>query len=506
MSEANEELSADAGEAGRGSDGDAEHLAVGAKALALAQVLGQVTRLATNVVLAHLISPTDFGTVAIALVVMAFLDQFRDLGTGSALIQRRTLTTELLNSVFFLNAVMGVLIATVMFFSAGSIASAVSKNPDPDVLRAFAAAALVTSLGQIHHALLRRDLRFRVIAGISIVNNVITAVVAIGLAFAGLDAWALVIGTLAGTFFDNVAVWFYDRWRPSRAPSWSALRSIAKYSTNLFASNVLIFFFNQTDKVLVSRFLGAHTLGIYAMAQRILTYPMYSIAGVVTEVTFPAFARNQDDTATLRSGYVRVNGIVALVSFPIMGIIAAVARPAVDVVLGPAWHDLTPLVWILAPAGALQCVAYTANQLLIAKGETGALLRWLVFSSAVVITGYLIGLNWGLVGLCGGFAVATAIITPLNLRLAFGRLELSAGAFVRPIAPIAAATIVAAAVSLGVQRIVSTLGGADLLLLLTGLTTGLVTFGALILVLRPAALDDAVLAIRARRTGPVTGS
>jgi PST family polysaccharide transporter len=473
-------------------------LVSGAKALALAQIITQLARFGTNVVLAHLLAPRDFGLIAIGLVVILFLDQFRDLGTGVAVIQRKELSRDLINAVFFLNVLLGLALGLILLTGAGPITQIVSQDGNPNVLRAFAAITVLASLGQIHHALLRRDLRFRQLAFVTTADAVVNCTVSIFLAVVGFGVWALVIGTLAGALINTSAVWYLDRWRPSRHVEFGTLRSIAGFSIHLFGSNFVNFFSAQSDKILVARFLGASALGIYGMATRILTYPLTSIAQVVAEVSFPAFARRQDDDAALRRGFLRATSVVALITFPLMAIVAAVARPAVDTVFGNNWRALTPLIWILAPIGAIQSVSVTANQILLAKGKATLLFRWVVFYSTVMLVAYIVGLHWGLVGLCLGSAIAIVMLTPLYLMLAFRTIDLPMTAYLRALMPIACCATAAAAAAWVTNTVVGRV--ADTSVVLTaGVIAGSAMYALTLLLVRPQALSDVGLALQRRR-------
>ena len=484
------------------ADAGIEVLASGAKAMAISQVINQVARFGTNIVLARLLVPREFGLMTIALVVMAFLDQFRDLGTGIAIIQRRHLTQPLLNAVFFLNTVLGIALGATLLAAAGPITNLVAQDGNPNVLRAFAAITVLAALGQIHHALLRRGMRFKELAVVNVANSVVNGIVSVVLAVLGFGVWSLVIGTLAGALIDTGLVWYLDKWRPSRGLALGSLKSILGFSGNLFGSNLISFFFAQSDKVLVSRVLGAAPLGIYGMATRILTYPLTSIAQVVSEISFPAFARRQDNEAALRDGFVRATAVVALVTFPMMAIVAAVARPAVDTIFGPKWVRLTPLIWILAPIGAIQSATGTTYQLLMAKGQTGVLFRWMIFSSGVSVASYVIGLHWGLVGLCAASAIAIGLLTPINLLIVFRYIDLTLWSFCRPLIPIAFCAAAGAGAALAVDTAVGRVAGSAVVIVV-GTITGCVVAGSLTWLLQPQALLDGLTAL-GRRRGPVS--
>lgn len=478
--------------------GRGPNVAQGTQAMAIAQVLTQATRFLTNIVLARLLAPRDFGLVAIALVVGMFLDHLKDVGTGSALIQRSVISHAIINAVFWLNVAIGVVLATTVYATAGPLADGLGNADAAPILRAFAGVTFVTSLGQVHHALLRRDLQFRRVAFITTSTALVTAVVSIGLALFGLQVWALVIGNVAASVGSTILCWICDRWRPTLRIDLTQLRSIYHYSAHLFLVDLLGFFFVQTDKILVSRFLGATALGVYALAQRVLMYPLTAVSGVVGEVVFPVLAKHQDNDAAIRAAFTRASSAVALAAFPLMLGVAVVAQPFVDVVFGPKWSDLVPLVWILAPVGALQTVTFGAGGLLMAKGRTDLLFRWTVVSSLIIITSYFIGLRWGLVGLCVAYAVAITLLTPFNLLIGFRLIGMRLRTYALALLPMLVSSLVMAAAVFIVGQSLAPVAG-EAVRLVVGVVVGIAAYAAMLMVLRPPAVQDVWQVVRARR-------
>ena len=466
---------------------------------AASQFVTQGVKLLTNVVLARLLTPDDFGVVAIALVVTMLLDQLKDMGTGAALIQRPSLDPRLTNAVFYLNMLLGAALALVLFAGADLVANLLNSSASAPVLRAFALVTFVSSLGQIHHSLLRRDLRFAEIAIVTSVSALVTAAVSIGAALMGQTFWALVYGTAAGVVVGTVMVWHYDRWRPSLRVHWRSLGSIWGFSIHLFLSNLLFFFFNQVDKIIISNVVGGAGVGVYSMAQRTVQAPVQSMSSVVGEVTFPAFSRRQDDDAALRSGFIRSSQVIALVTFPVMFGLAAVASSLVPVVFGQRWDGLVPLLWILAPIFAVQSVTATSSQLLLAKGRSDISFRWGLVYSVVLVAFELVAVRWGVTGVAAAYALGVALLTPTGLVLAFRPIGLTLRAFGSAMWGQVVATAGMVAVALAATAAVRLFHGPQLVELGAGVLAGAAGYLGLVFVLRLPALTDAMRVLRDRR-------
>lgn len=453
----------------------------------------QLLRFGTSVMLARLLSPRDFGVVAVALVITAFLDQVKDVGTASAIVQRRTVNDGLLSAVFVLNCLLGLLACAFLVLMAGPLASLLGSPGSAPIIRVFGLATLVTSFGNVHMSLLKRAMRFNTIAVLSVTAAVVSTVVSIAVALAGMTYWALVLGPTAAAVVSTALLWRVDAWRPRSRVNLSELRSIWSFGSNVFLTNILYLAWSQIDKVIISRAAGGTALGTYTMAQRFVTTPTSALSSVIGEVTFPAFSRRQDDDEALWNGFRRASAVIALVTFPVLLGAAAVAAPLVRVVLGPQWEPLIPVLWILAPVGALQSITLTCPQLLLAKGRSDWSLRWGIVYLVVLGGCELLFARWGSVGVAAGFGLGIALLTPFTLKIVLSTIGAKVGDFAKQMAPYAVMALVMAAAAFVTTRCV---GPTAVVQLACGVTVGVAVYGGLALLLRPPALQDATRALR----------
>ena len=463
---------------------------MGTRWLVASQVATQLTRLAVSVVLARLLEPTHFGLLAVAVVVVTFLDIFKVLGTGVAVIQRPVVTDELLNTVFVANVGIGVVATATLVLAAPGLAGLLDDPEATSVLRAISPAVLLSSCGHVQQALLRRAMSFRRLAGIMLASAVVSSAVSVFLAVMGAGVWALVAGTLASSVLTLALAWSSSAWRPGWHFRWGEFRDVVRFGINVSLADLLEFLVFHFDKVLVARYVGARGLGFYSLAQRLLMYPVFTLTSALTEVLFPALARHQDDDAGLSRGFLRACAGIALVTFPMTIGMAVVARPLVLAVLGPKWDEVVPLVWILAPVGGVQSVSLIAITIFLAKGRSDLLLRWGVMSAALVMVGYVVGVRWGLVGISAAYAVVVVALTYPAFAIAFGVIGLRFGALVAVLRTCLVATgamaVVVAAVRVSAER----LGLEPLPVLSVSVLSGVAVYGGIILRARPAALDD----------------
>jgi PST family polysaccharide transporter len=482
------------------STGDTTETVVrGARPMMTAQIVTVATRAIVSLLTAVLLVPKDLGIIAIAATIMMFLDQIRDMGTGVTLIQRAALKNSVICTIFLFNLLVGASLTLVQFATAAPLASWLNEPSARGVLMALAPCALILSTGQVHHALLRRDLRYREIALVSMFGTLANGIVTIAGALAGWGAWALAAGIGVGYLVDTALSWYYDKWRPWAEwhVDWRGTNEVVGFSLNVFFANFVRFLFAETDTIVVQLLLGTSSLGLYSYAQRILSYPQSAVSNIVGELTLPAFAKHQTDDEALARGITRSAGVVAVLTFPMMAGLAAVARPVVNGLLAPAWHDLTPLIWLLAPFGAGVSISVMCGSLLLAKGSGRGYFRWVMISTAPVMIAFVIGLYWGLIAACGFSTGVFFLLAPYYLHLCLREINLGVWRFLASLAPTAAITTVMVGVVLGVDALAGRYLSVLPVLAIGVASGGAVYLGAMYL-FRPPAFEDAVSTILRR--------
>lgn len=417
---------------------------------ATGQFTAQAVRLAANLALAHLLVPEDFGVVAVALILTTLIDQLKDLGTGAAIIQRRSLSDGLISTVFFLNVTLGGLLAVGLYLSAPAFALAFGNPDAAPVIRAFAPVVLITSFGQVHQALLRRHLRFGKVALVTAVSAITNAVASVAGAVAGLGAWALVAGGLVGATVGCATLWMVNDWRPARRLDLPGLREILGFSLGTFASSFLYIVLLQADKAIIGASLGPAALGLYTLGQRTVTSPGNAVSSLLTDVTFPSFSRRQDDHAGLRTAFVKALQMTCLVLMPAMFGLAAVAPLLVHFAFGDDWAGMVPLMYVLGPTVVAQTLLAPTRQIITALGRADLLLGWNVAYLCAVLGGVVVGLRWGLIGAAAGYAAGTVLALPAGLLLVRHLIGVRIRAIVRSVAPTTAVSLAMVAAVLAV--------------------------------------------------------
>ena len=403
----------------------AEHAVVsGIKWTSVSTFGRRILALLANIVLARLLAPADFGLVAMAAVVLGFIDIFKDLGTGSALIRAKQVSDGLASSIFWFNVSFGVL-ATIVAITCAPLVAAFYKEPRvTPILIGMSVSFLLSALAIVHNCMMQRRMAFVTLAKIEIAAALVSYTVGIGAALLGQGVWSLVYQVVTNSALFMIMIWFASTWRPRFMFVWAELRGVMNYSLNLAGYNVFYYFAQNVDNFLIGRFLGTEALGLYDLAYRLMTFPMQAISAVFGKVMLPYYAKAQDDLARFREGFMRAAVAISFVTFPLMLGLLAVREPFVLALFGVKWTPVIGLLALFAPLAALRSVLTTTGSIFLAMGRSGLQLRWGVFSNLVVISGLAIGLQWGIMGVAAGFTIASLLLMYHNFAIPLRLIEM----------------------------------------------------------------------------------
>lgn len=412
-----------------------------ARWLAIAQVMKVGMQLLSVTVLARLLAPQYYGVMAMAMAVISFAWFLRDLGTTAAIIQTANLTEELKTSVHRLSSTMGLILMALVCASAPFLALYYREPQLTWVLILIAITFPVTGYTMIHQALAERAGNFRVLTFIEVGSSAVGLFLAIGSAWLGAGVFALVFQNLAIAIVSAICLRRVCDWRPTQPATQSTLRSIAGFSRNLVGFNFINYFSRNADSWIIGRALGAIPLGIYAMATRIMVFPLESVTFVSSRALFPVLSKAQDDKATCRQLYFNTVQSVALLTFPIMAGIWLVREEFVLLVLGARWDQLIPIIAWLAPVGLIRSINSTTGTVFMALGRTDLLFKLGVWGAIVHVAGYLIGVQHGLVGVASVYFGANLLNAAPNLHKAWQLVGAGWGSLAKALWPAALATI-----------------------------------------------------------------
>lgn len=407
------------------------------------------------VVLARLLSPTEYGLVGMLAVFFGVAQVFADSGLSSGLVQRRANSDDDETTVFGLNVTAGVVL-TLALCALSPLVAHFYKQP---ILRPLLCVAscqvLISSFGIVQFALLMRAMDFRRQAIISMTAVCLSGGVAIGMALRGMGVWSLVGQTLTSSLTSTTLVWVTGTWRPRGRFRWQSLREMWPFGSNLLASGVLFQVCENLYSITIGRLFAAAALGLYTRANQMVNFPAMIVAGIVNRVAYPHFSRLQDDPAQLLANLRRVIRLTLTVDCLLIAALTATADQVVTLLLTPKWLGCVPYIRILCVAGFLLPLHLLHLSALTAQGRSGLFLRLEVIKRVLQVATLALTWRYGVSAMVVGYACLSVVSYFINAFYNKRLLGYHWWLQAQDVLPIAAAGVVAglAAWSIGGLRL-----------------------------------------------------
>lgn len=370
---------------------------------ALAKYSGIIISLVVAGILARLLSPDDFGIVAIATVIIAFFNIFTDMGVSPAIVQHKTLTKQELSDIFSFTVWTGIGIS-VLFFAASWL---IADYYDSEILRTlcqllsinlfFASATIVPG------ALFYLNKEFKFIAIRSFVIQLMAGVGSIIAALSGAGLYALIINPILSSIL--IFIISYQRY-PQRLRftlGIGVLRKIFSYSVYQFLFNVINYFSRNLDKLLIGKYMSLSDLGYYEKSYRLMMLPLQNITQVITPVMHPIFSDFQNDKTKLVTSYERIIRFLSFIGLPLSVLLFFTAREVTLIIFGDQWLPSVPVFQILSLSVGIQIILSSSGSIFQAAGDTRSLFVCGLFSAILNVAGMLLGIFY--------FGTLTAVAT-----------------------------------------------------------------------------------------------
>ncbi len=472
------------------ADGDGNSLKRMASRSVLWTAVGKASNtlisLVVTALLTRLLTPADFGIVAMVVVISGFLNIMAEAGVSTAVVQKRDLDERALSTLFWMGVGIS-LVAGVGLALASPLVARLFAEPRLEPVVAILSASFVfLAMGRIPTGLLERNFRFRELAASEVVAAVVSGTVGIVLARSGAGYYALVFQTLVSSFVNACMRLALARFRPRLAFDVSALKAVSGYSTGVTAFTAINYWARNLDKALIGRALGAAELGFYGRAYALMLYPLEAISGIINPSLHPIFSAMQGDPERMTRAYLKVVRLVATLTMPAMCILGALAPEIVHTVWGKQWDPTVRVFAILCFVGSIQPVGSTFGAVFLATNRTKLLAVVGLVNSLVMMSGIALGVRFGIRGVAIGYSLAHgAIFLPTMYIVVAVLLRGTMLDIARVFAP---ALAIAAPVLVGLLTFNHLLRGhlPEVAHLACGLVLGIVLwFGAFALVDRP---------------------
>jgi O-antigen/teichoic acid export membrane protein len=366
-------------------------------------------------ILARLLTPADFGLMALVLAVIAFAQIFADLGVSNAIVHHQKISQEELSSLYWLNVASGAVLMFLVMGGSWLVASFYGAPVMQPLLMVISVYFLVSALGQQLRVVAQKNLRFATLARIDLSAALAGAVVAVVWALLSPSVASLVAGQIASVVVTTALCWIMlaDGWRPMLRLRLREIRHFLSFGGYIMASNLVNTFNSQADVFIGGRILSATSLGVYSLPRDFSLRLAKVINPIVTKVGLPVMAKAQHDQVFLKKVYLKTLRMTASVNFPIYMAMAVFAPEVVTLLFGPQWTESVLLLRVLALWGMIRSTGNPIGSLLYAKGRADLAFKWNLALLFLIVPALWFGSQWGSLGLAvSQLALMTALYVP----------------------------------------------------------------------------------------------
>jgi len=430
----------------------ADGLSGKAKYSSIASISTQGIRFALKlghlVILARLLRPSDFGIVAMAAVTISFATIFRDMGLGTATIQKKEITHQEISNLFWINVAVACALGGGLSLASPCISRFFGRAELVSAIRFLSIAFVLGGVSVQHLALLRRHLCFGGLAIVRIGSELLALVVAIVLAVYGWGFWSLVAGQIALALATACIGFAICPWLPSRPSRNVELKGLLRFGAHLTAFDLLNYFARNVDDILIGRYIGTQALGLYSKAYGFALMPISLIRNPLQQVALPILASVKEDRERFASLFLCFMDATAILTVAVSFYCLLEADFLIGWLMGDQWRESVPVFRIFAFIGLFQPTASLASYIWVALGRTALNLKWGAISSALTVVSFVIGIKHGIWGVALAYGIGRLFLAPTLVFLAFRHIPLSVTAFFRAVLLTLALSLVASGIAL----------------------------------------------------------
>jgi len=370
------------------------------------------------IVLTHLLLPSDFGALGIAMLAISILNTFSTTGLQDALIQKKGDIATYLDSAWTLSIIRAVLLAGILYFGAPHIATFFDRPDKPVdlrqvvlVIRIMAGSVAIGGLTNIGTVYFAKEMAFHKRFINNIGGTIIDIIITIGLALVYRSVWALAAGKLAGNITRVVISYMIHPYRPCFNWDMGKIKELRHFGRWVTGSRILAFLNTHGDDIFLGKMFGLNALGLYQISYRISLLAVTEVTSIMSGVTFSAYSKIQTDTSRLRDAYLKVLQFTAFLTIPIAGLTIIFIPDFVRLFMSEKWLNTIPLVRILTFAGLCSSIGSTIAPLFLATGKayiiTAVMVAKLIILAALI---YPLSVHFGVAGVAWAVTINTAVV------------------------------------------------------------------------------------------------
>ena len=364
--------------------------------LTIVNVVSQLLSTVLSVILARLLAPEDFGLMALVLTFLGFIELFTKIGFGSAIIQKKNPSQTQISTLYWINLFFGVITLVIIIVGTPWFARFYDSPRLNEIMWIAALSVVITPTYMIHYKLLEKDLKFGLLSRANMVASICGAVGATLAALSGLGVIALIVQALVGKLTKGLIVLHGNSWRPSLIFNFSEVKDMLVFSLKFKLSQSLLYVDRNIDYLILGKFFSSAVLGYYSFAYTVMYTPVKRISSIFNDVMFPALSSIQDDPKKVVRGYFKSVELVAIISFPLMTLIALHTELILHFFFGTKWDGAIPIVKILCVAGAVQSISQLSSVVFNSLGKPMVDFYFGIIRNTLTILAIVAGSQYGI--------------------------------------------------------------------------------------------------------------
>lgn len=386
----------------------------GVKWNAIGRFSTQGVNFVIGLILARLLSPSDYGVVGMVGIFFAIAQTFIDSGFGSALIRKNDCTDEDYSTAFYFNIIVGLVCCVLLSVLSPFIANFFDTPILKDLIKVMSLNMLISSFAIVHSTKLTHSVDFKSQSLVNLVTSIVAGASGILMAYKGLGVWSLVLQNLVASVLRVVLLIAITRWLPSKVFSKESFKYLFNFGSKILTASLLHTIYANMTTMIIGKFYSAKDLGYYSRGESLATYPSTNITGILQSVTYPVLSKIQDDDEQLIRAYRKLISMTSMVIFFGMFLMAALAKPLIVTLLTDKWLDAVIYLQVFCFAYMFDHISAFNLNILYVKGYSNLVLKLEVIKKAISVSMIIVAVPFGVLAICIARALYTQIAIVIN--------------------------------------------------------------------------------------------
>lgn len=448
-----------------------------------------------SIILARLLLPTEFGLIGMISVFVGIGTILFDAGMTQSLIRTKNPDQADYSTVFFFNLIGSTLIYIIIFFTAPLIATFYEQEILTGIIRLYCLTFVIRGFAAVQSTRLTKEIDFKTQMIVALPSLIISSMVGIVMAYMGYGVWSLVWSAIVNALFSTTQLWYYSKWTPSLVFDWNKFKGHFHFGYKLTLSGISETLFSNIYQIIIGKYFTPVEVGFFTRAETLKNFPVTTISGALRNVTYPLFAKIQDDNERLKRIYKQIMQIVTFIIAPLITFAGVLAEPVFRFLFTEKWLPAVPYFQIICFTGILYPIhAYNLN-VLIVKGHSDLFLKLEIIRKAMVIVVVVITFQFGIWGLLWGQIITSVAALYINTYYTGKLINYGAWQQIKDIIPFILIAIIAGGFIFGLDFFLKEQNQLDIIRILLSSILGVIVYMGLVLLFEKNIINDFKLLI-----------